>query len=282
MYRAISHQKSSPYKYLHLIFYVLLLCSASSVVAATNIDDTPCGKEHELSAECIEYTRHLNAEELYLVSTQMYWQYVGRLHPDNIDKITILRRQLMDKSATQGHVPAIINKAYAYKTSGQLDLAEEYFRKAESLDGKNYSSEIHQIQQARYLRLISTVVMVCVLAVLNVPLILKRNWERLRHRTLILTPYYVIFLFSVWYLSAGASGRLVHPWLGRAFYWLDIQFLFIASPFIVATAYYHLISKRLISKRIVVLNLSILASVYIGIVILGYALAPLASQGAGH
>lgn len=188
----------------------------------------------------------------------------------------------MDQSATQGHIPAIINKAYAYKTSGQLDLAEEYFRKAESLGGKNYSSEIHQIQQARYLRLITTVVMACVLAVLNVPLILKRNWERLRHRTLILTPYYVIFLFSVWYLSAGASGRLVHPWLSRAFYWLDIQLLFIASPFIVATAYYRLISKQLISKPLAVLNLSILASVYVGIVILGYVLAPLASQGAGH
>jgi hypothetical protein len=281
MYRAISHQKPSPYKLLHVIFYVLLLCSISSVVTAKNIDDTPCGKGHELSTECIEYTSHLNAEGLYLVSTQMYWQYVGRLQPDNMDKITVLRRQLMDKSAEQGHVPAIVYKAHAYKNSGQLNMAEEYFRKAESHGGKTYSNDIHQIQQARYLRLISTVVMVCVLAILNVQLILKRNWERLRRRTLILTPYYVIFVFSAWYLSAGASGRLVHPLLSRAFYWLDIQFLFFASPFIVAAAYYRLISKRSISKQLAVLNLSVLASAYVGIVILGYALAPLASQGAG-
>ncbi len=101
MHRLVSHKQPSLYKFLYSFFLILILCSISSVVTAKNINDTPRGKGHQLSTECSKYIEQLNAEELDLLSTQMYWQYVGRMKPEKIDEINALTLHLVDKSAAK-------------------------------------------------------------------------------------------------------------------------------------------------------------------------------------
>ena len=187
----------------------------------------------------------------------------------------------MDKSSSLGYFPAIIEKAYEFKNSGQLRLAEEYFLKAEKISGKSFRGQIESTQQLRYLRLIVFTITFVVLLIIFLQLVRKRKWKKLWHRVLILTPYFTISLFFAWFIFGSPDGRAMSPILHKFVHFVDIRLLFFASPLVVAISYYYLISKRIISKQLAILNITILILVYIGVVLLGYALAPLASQGAG-
>jgi len=242
------------------------------------LDDTPCNKNNELSVACSNYIQSLDAEGLYTISKKFLSQYKSKVYPkpDNFGEITALRKQLMDKSSSLGHYPAVIEKAYEYENSGKLKLAEEYFRKAEKLSGRSFKSQIRNVQQLSYLRLILLTISLVILALLFFPLIRKRKWKKLYHRFLVLTPYFVIAIFITIFVFSNPDGRTMSPIIHKFVHLIDIRIFLFTAPIIVAVSYYYLISKRLITKRLVIINLIIFALAYVCILLLLYAFALLA------